>query len=252
MTDAPSTATAREIDVAYQPSSQLDERPPADRSSRRSPPITVQDGRGGSAHDRLTPMPTAPTTSPQRRFLGFADETEILPCIAGETACPTIARMLSQDFAAVGRGHGARRCATARSDILRETERRFTANNATLPYTALLSTRRRAYHYEVAGLDGRRPTSRRASSFAYDAYGNVCGESDLRPRRRDRRRARRSSRHFTRTRTPTSSRSAREERLCRARARPTRCWRHRLRSMTARRTIDDAADQRRPDPAQVT
>jgi hypothetical protein len=91
-----------QVDVTYTPSSAwANNRMPSVEQTVST--VTVRDGRGGIATTTYS-YALGAYNFPERRFLGFEQETEFLPCITGETApaCPKIARRYSQDLAAIG------------------------------------------------------------------------------------------------------------------------------------------------------
>jgi YD repeat-containing protein len=135
----------------------------------------VKDGRGGEPATTYS-YAGGKYNFVERRFLGMGQETEFLPCIAGESTCPTVARTFSQDFASVG----AVKDETYRNGaalIVGQTSRIFTANNATPPYTSL-PTEEIAYRYEAPGSGLSPGYLALRKVFTYDARGNITLEQD--------------------------------------------------------------------------
>jgi RHS repeat-associated protein len=129
--------------------------------------LTVEDGRGSSGTTSETSFEYRGGLydASERTFRGFAGLTASLPRNGGETTSPTLEVTFSQEKAAIGRptlvdtkdGAGTR---------LRRVATTFTANSATIPYTAL-PTRTETTH-TAAGVSRRVCTDR-----AYSAYGEL-------------------------------------------------------------------------------
>lgn len=126
--------------------------------------VTADDGRGGVAtttYDYAGGLWDAP----ERRFLGFRTATATLPCIDGETACPTVTTTFVQDFGAHSKPEKIERRDGA-GTLLTMVEQEYSLNGATIPYTSLNTGTIRTIH---EGAQSRRTKTTRT----FDAYANV-------------------------------------------------------------------------------
>ena len=177
-----------EVDIAYQPSSVAEllasstsykERLPAIEQTVKS--ITVKDGRLAAAVSRFS-YGNALYDYANRRFLGFGHESEFLPCINGEPAtdCPSVARYLNQDLAAVGALLGQTHfvgSTPGAASITSELTRTYTSNNTTAPFTAL-PTDLTDFHYKAPGTIGTPNYIATRHYLQYNAYGNLIRDQD--------------------------------------------------------------------------
>lgn len=160
-------------DITYRPSSQW-----GATSGTRMPfviptvtEVAVNDGNGNIATTTYTYRGGRSDTI-ERRFLGFAGLTATLPCNAGEATCPVVDVTFSQNLAAVGtpltitqrNGSGV---------ALRTTSNTLAANNATAPFTALLT------RTDVSISSDGVTTRTQRVDFLYDAYGQVTQLREL-------------------------------------------------------------------------
>lgn len=119
--------------VAYTPSSAW--------SNTNNPPlvqtasaVTVGDGRGGSAVTRYSFSGGAYDRA-EHAFLAFRQHKETLPCIAGETACPTVETTFRQEIGAILHPERVER-RTGGGALLASTVHEY-AVNGTVPRTTL-------------------------------------------------------------------------------------------------------------------
>src|SRR5918996_419436 len=110
----------------------------------------------------------------ERKFLGFRQMTENLPCIAGETECPYIVTLLRQDLATAGRpGRITSRVGPTRR--LHRTDFEYATNLASVPMTALVVGEKVTFFDETGVVCGTFPcphNKRRYAQHTYDEYGN--------------------------------------------------------------------------------
>lgn len=160
-----------EVDVTYTPSSTfVNDRMPSVLQTVSY--ITVKDGRGGSATTGYA-YAGGKYDYRERRFLGFATETITLPCIVGESACPTVARDLSQDFGAIG-AVTIEKIRDGAGAVQQQTVNTY-YDNTQVPYKAPLIT---TIKYLFAD-PGTTPTYLATrTDFTYDLYGNRLTETD--------------------------------------------------------------------------
>jgi RHS repeat-associated protein len=148
--------------------------------SANSPPVTqtvasvtTADGRGGSS-----------TTSYQygggyydaseRRFLGFGYLKQLLPCLAGESACPYLDTWFSQTYGSLARPLRVDRRTTA-GTLLASTQYGFAGSN-TPPYVSQ-EVSRWDYSYDGVGNACPGNCKRNYVTRSYDPYGNVAIET---------------------------------------------------------------------------
>ncbi len=103
---------------------------------------------------------------PTRRFLGFASMTATLPCITGESTCPTVKTTYVQSLA-----HAAARPERVEErdgagTLLRESVQEYTIGTASLPYTSLNTA---SWQTLYVGANQKRSKVTRV----FDAFANV-------------------------------------------------------------------------------
>lgn len=136
--------------------------------------VTVSDGRGGTKtttysyagglHDTL-----------ERRFLGFRYEKEILPCNAGETACPYIEKWFRQDYGAASKAERLD-YRTGSDQLLKSSVYEYTTNGATVPWTSLLTGE---WDYTFIGAGTACPGAdckRKYTRKTFNAFGEATQE----------------------------------------------------------------------------
>ena len=106
----------------------------------------------------------------ERRFLGFRSATTSLPCIEGETACPTAKTWFLQDFGSHSKPEKIER-RDGTGTLLSLAEEVYTSNGATLPYTSLNTESRQTIH------EGATSRTRKTTRI-FDTYANVIEETD--------------------------------------------------------------------------
>lgn len=99
--------------------------------------LTTLDGRGGSSTATYS-YSGGLMDRFERRFLGFRQVRNTLPCIAGETACPYVDTWLKQDLASAGAPERVEHHDGA-GRLLRATESQYTTNGTTVPRVSLLT-----------------------------------------------------------------------------------------------------------------
>ena len=126
--------------------------------------LTTDDGRGNVATTSYE-YAGGLWDSQERRFLGFRTVEATLPCIDGETACPTTKTWFVQDYGAHSKPEKVERRDGA-GNLLSEAVEVYSINGDNLPYTSLNTESRRTL------LDGA--TSRTTKTTrVFDAYANV-------------------------------------------------------------------------------
>ena len=122
---------------------------------------TTSDGRGGSSLTAYT-YSGGYMDRQERRFLGFHEVLQTLPCIDGD--CPSVHTTLKQDVASAGKPESVERKDGSGHKLLRS---EFSyATTLTVPRTSQLSEEW-SYTYDITGAYRRTRASHR-----YDAYGN--------------------------------------------------------------------------------
>lgn len=164
------------ISIEYLPSSKwTNERMPSVQQTVSR--ITVEDGRGPAVTRQYT-YRGGKYDFRERRFLGFARETETLPCIIGEAQCPKISRDLVQELGAIGAVKNETTYNGA-DQVLRAVDRIYTTNTSDgvplLPYTTRL-TREDTFFYVVPNAT---PLASTRTTFEYDIYANIVSRKDF-------------------------------------------------------------------------
>ena len=131
---------------------------------------TVEDGRGWDAVTSYA-YQGGLWNATERRFLGFATATVTLPCITGETQCPTEIIDYLQSVAAYALPTEIER-KTGSGTLLQKTVETYTVNSSTLPYTALNTATDRSIY--VSGSSHTIGVTR-----AFNSYGNVTQLTEL-------------------------------------------------------------------------
>ncbi|PWW67108.1 RHS repeat-associated core domain-containing protein [Actinokineospora spheciospongiae] len=131
--------------------------------------VTVDDGRGGVATTGYTHAGGAYDRA-ERQFLGFRQQRETQPCIAGETTCPSTETTFRQDLGAAGAVERVDRRA-GDGALLASTVHEYTTNGTTVPRTSLPTGTWQTAHAGAAcpGADCKRTYTTRQ----YNAYGEV-------------------------------------------------------------------------------
>ncbi|WP_328324867.1 C39 family peptidase [Kribbella sp. NBC_00382] len=133
--------------------------------------VTAGDGRGGAAATNYSYSAGA-YDRVERQSLGFGQQKETKPCIAGETACPYSATTYRQDLGAIGEPERLDR-RTGAGALLSSTIHEYTTNGTTVPRTALLTgTWENTYVNTGAACPGA-DCKRSYTSQEYNAYGEV-------------------------------------------------------------------------------
>jgi len=125
--------------------------------------LTTLDGRGGSSTATYS-YSGGLMDRQERRFLGFHEVVQTLPCLPGEETCPSIRTVLKQDLASAGKPESVERKDGSGHTLLRS-ELTY-ATTLTPPRTSQVSEEW-SYTYDVLGAYRR---TRAAHQF--DAYGN--------------------------------------------------------------------------------
>jgi len=131
---------------------------------------TVEDGRGWDAVTTYA-YQGGLWNATERRFLGFATATVTLPCITGESQCPTEATDYLQSIAAYGLATEIEH-KSGSGTLLEKTVQTYTVNSSTLPYTALNTATDWSIH--VGGSSRTIGTTR-----AFNAFGNITQLTEL-------------------------------------------------------------------------
>jgi len=135
--------------------------------------VTIGDGRGGSSTTTYT-YAGGLINRAEHRPLGFASATATLPCVAGESTCPSTETSFMQDLGSAGKlsvvvqrdqlGHA-----------LTQKTLTYTTNGTSVPRTSLLTGE---WTYTFDGSGATCPTypctfgKRTLQSYQYDGYGN--------------------------------------------------------------------------------
>ena len=135
--------------------------------------VTRNNGLGGSATTGYS-YAGGLMDRQERRFLGFHEVIQTLPCITGEESCPSVRTVLKQDLPSAGKPERVeRRDGTGR--ILNVEEYEYTTNAPQIPRTSLL-TSERSYSFDETGngctswpcSNGKRTRA----THQYDGFGN--------------------------------------------------------------------------------
>jgi len=123
--------------------------------------VTTNDGRGGSSSTTYS-YSGGLMDRQERRFLGFHEVTEALPCINGD--CPSVVTTLKQDLPSAGKPEKIER-RDGGGHLLQKQEYVYATTTAP-PRTSLLIDES-SYTYDLAGA-----YKRTRATHQYDTYGN--------------------------------------------------------------------------------
>ncbi|NSZ15606.1 toxin TcdB middle/N-terminal domain-containing protein [Agrobacterium vitis] len=107
----------------------------------------------------------------KRKFMGFGEVTKTLPLANGQSARNTVKTTYLQDMATVGLPATVAYTGDD-ANAGKVVSNNYTANNASIPYTALKQATETQYTEKAAAL-------RLRTEWAYDTYGNVAQETNF-------------------------------------------------------------------------
>ena len=129
----------------------------------------ANDGRGGSSTTGYS-YTGGLWNAPERRFLGFSQTVATLPCITGESTCPSVRTTYQQSVAAYALPTEVLRRQGTTS--LQSRTEAYSVNASTLPYTAL-NTATTSTIWVGANSKSTQTTR------GFDGYGNLTRETSL-------------------------------------------------------------------------
>ncbi len=138
--------------------------------------VMIDDGRSVSATTRYS-YAGGKFDWLERRFMGFRSQKETQPCIAGDAACPYTETLFRQDYGAATKPERIER-RTGSGTLLTSTLHEYTANGATVPWTALLTG---TWEYTYINTGAACPggdCKRKYKSRTFNAYGEVTQAVD--------------------------------------------------------------------------